>query len=163
MNLKLSIIQVLVLLEESLKSLEYASLNYEDKQEIYMHIVKEEVNVKVEMPGAILRQKMNFGSVRGYDNLSCEYFTLSSGVDTTPLCEGLEGNECQSPHWGYVLRGRVTMTDHEGLKETVTANELFYWPAGHNVKVDEDAEIIMFSPQEEHAKVIDHFIEKMKN
>jgi hypothetical protein len=37
---------------------------------------------------------------------------------------------------------------------------LFYWPPGHNVKVDADAEIVMFSPQREHSHVIKHMIEK---
>jgi len=39
---------------------------------------------------------------------------------------------------------------------------LFYWPAGHNVRVDKDAEIIMFSPQAEHTHVIDHMIVKVQ-
>lgn len=42
------------------------------------------------------------------------------------------------------------------------ADDLFYWPAGHNVKVEADAEIIMFSPQVEHSHVIDHMIEKVR-
>jgi hypothetical protein len=29
------------------------------------------------------------------------------------------------------------------------------------VKVDADAEIVMFSPQREHSRVIDHMIEKV--
>ena len=33
---------------------------------------------------------------------------------------------------------------------------------GTNVKVDSDAEIIMFSPQREHSLVIKHMIEKVK-
>lgn len=41
-------------------------------------------------------------------------------------------------------------------------NDLFYWPPGHNVRVDADAEIAMFSPQREHSLVIDHLIEKTK-
>jgi hypothetical protein len=44
----------------------------------------------------------------------------------------------------------------------VNANDLFYWPPGHNVKVDADAEIIMFSPQHEHSHVINHMIEMTK-
>lgn len=43
------------------------------------------------------------------------------------------------------------------------ANDLFYWPEGHNVKVTEDAEIIMFSPQREHTHVIEHMREKVKS
>jgi hypothetical protein len=48
------------------------------------------------------------------------------------------------------------------MSETVSANDLFYWPAGHNVRVEEDAEIIMFSPQQEHSRVIEHMIAKVK-
>ena len=79
-----------------------------------------------------------------------------------PLFQGLEGNLCQCPHWGFVLRGQITTTDAKGLRETVKANDLFYWPPGHNVKVDTDAEIVMFSPQREHSHVINHMIEKVK-
>ena len=126
-----------------------------------MHVAKDDVNVKMDKPGAILRQKKDFGSVRGYDKISAEYFSLSAGVDTTPLCQGLEGNQCQSPHSGYVIKGLATMTDKNGLKETVRTNDLFYQPPEHNVKIEEDADIIMFSPQEEHSQVIDHIVSKM--
>ncbi|MDP1830540.1 MAG: hypothetical protein Q8K67_00645 [Geothrix sp.] len=110
----------------------------------------------------MIRQRMDFGDVGGFDKISAEYFTLAAGVDTTPLFLGLEGNLCQCPHWGFVLRGRLTATDAKGARETVNANDLFHWPAGHNVKVDADAEIIMFSPQHEHSLVINHMIEKVK-
>jgi hypothetical protein len=114
------------------------------------------------IPGAVIRQRTGFGDVRGYSGISGEYFTLSAGVDTTPLFHGLEGDLCQCPHWGFVLRGRLTTTDAGGMSETVSANDLFYWPAGHNVRVEEDAEIIMFSPQQEHSRVIEHMIAKVK-
>jgi len=121
-----------------------------------MHVAKDSVEVKMAIPGATLRQQTEFGSVRGFDKISGEYFSLAAGVDTTPLFEGLDGNACQCPHWGYVLSGRITTTDARGVKETVTANDLFYWPPGHNVLVEADAEIVMFSPQHEHTHVIDH-------
>jgi hypothetical protein len=116
----------------------------------------------MEIPGATIRQHMDFGNTRGFDKISGEYFTLSAGIDTTPLFQGLEGNQCQCPHWGYVLSGRITTTDANGVLETVNAADLFYWPAGHNVRVDEDAEIIMFSRQHEHSRVIEHMIDKVK-
>ena len=127
-----------------------------------MRIAKEDVEIKMQIPGAIIRQRMNFGDATGLGKISCEYFTLSVGVDTTPLFQGLEANSCQCPHWGFVLRGQLTTTDIKGAKETVKANDLFYWPPGHNVKVDADAEIVMFSPQHEHGQVINHMIEKTR-
>ena len=128
-----------------------------------MRVSKDNVNVRLEIPGAVIRQQLNFGDVSGFSNISGEYFTLSAGVDTTPLFMGLEGDQCQCPHWGYVIQGQITTTNSHGAQETVTANDLFYWPPGHNVKVDIDAEIVMFSPEHEHSHVIDHMIDKVKS
>lgn len=127
-----------------------------------MRISKEDVDIKMQIPGAVIRQHKDFGDATGLGKISGEYFTLSAGVDTTPLFQGLEGNLCQSPHWGFVLQGQLTTTNAAGVKEMVSANDLFYWPPGHNVKVDADAEIIMFSPQHEHSNVINHMIEMTK-
>lgn len=128
-----------------------------------MRVAKDDVDIRLEIPGAVIRQRKGFGDARGFGDISGEYFTLAAGVDTTPLFEGLDGNLCQCPHWGFVLRGRLTTTNANGAQETVSANDLFYWPPGHNVKVDADSEIIMFSPQHEHSRVIDHMIEKLKD
>ena len=127
-----------------------------------MRVAKEDVDVRMEVPGVTIRQRTGFGDVSGYGGISGEYFTLAAGVDTTPLFVGLEGDLCQCPHWGYVLGGRLTTTDADGVEETVGAGDLFYWPAGHNVRVDADAEIVMFSPQHEHSRVIEHMIEKVQ-
>jgi hypothetical protein len=127
-----------------------------------MRVTKDNVDVRMEIPGAVIRQRTDFGDASGFGKISSEYFTLSAGVDTTPLFQGLKGDLCQCPHWGFVLRGQLTTTDANGARETVNANDLFYWPPGHNVKVDVDAEIIMFSPQREHSQVINHMIEKVK-
>lgn len=126
-----------------------------------MRVPKDQVDLRLEIPDAVIRQRMDFGNVDGYDKISAEFFTLSAGVDTTPLFQGLEGDLCQCPHWGFVLRGQITTTDANGATETVRADDLFYWPPGHNVRVDADAELVMFSPQHEHSEVIDHMIEKV--
>ncbi len=127
-----------------------------------MRVAKDDVDVQMQIPGAVLRQRLDFGDATGFGKFSGEYFSLAAGVDTTPLFQGLSGNACHCPHWGFVLRGRVTTTDRAGVQETVTTNDLFYWPPGHNVRVDEDAELILFSPQREHTEVIDHMLEKVK-
>ena len=127
-----------------------------------MHVAGAQIEVKMQIPGATIRQRMDFGDASGLGKISGEYFTLAAGVDTTPLFQGLEGNLCQCPHWGFVVRGQLTTTDATGAQETVCAGDLFYWPPGHNVRVDQDAEIAMFSPQHEHSRVIDHMVEKTK-
>ena len=128
-----------------------------------MRVAKDDVDVRMAIPGAVIRQRTGLGDVKGYDGISGEYFALAAGVDTTPLFQGLEGDLCQCPHWGFVLHGQLTTTDGQGRRETVKENDLFYWPPGHNVKVDADAEIVMFSPQHAHSKVIDHMIAKVKS
>ena len=127
-----------------------------------MRVAKDSVDVMMEIPGAVIRQQTDFGDATGFGAISGEYFTLAAGVDTTPLFQGLEGNLCHCPHWGFVVRGQLTTTDAHGARETVNTNDLFYWPPGHNVKVEADAEIVMFSPQREHSHVINHMIGKVK-
>jgi hypothetical protein len=99
---------------------------------------------------------LNFGDATGYGKIAAEYFSLKEGTDIAPLLKGLENDLCQSPHWGYVMEGEVTVTYADGKEEVVSAEDLFYWPAGHTVRVGKDAEIILFSPQAEHCLVVDH-------
>lgn len=127
-----------------------------------MRVSRQDIELKLEVPGVVMRQRLNFGDARGYGQISAEYFALAAGVDTTPLFRGLEGNLCQCPHWGYLLKGKVTTMDAYGAEETITSNDLFYWPPGHNVRVDEDADIVMFSPQHEHTHVLNHMIDRLE-
>jgi hypothetical protein len=127
-----------------------------------MRVAKDQVDIKMAIPGAVIRQRTDFGDASGYGKISGECFTLAKGVDTTPLFQGLEGNLCQCPHWGFVLDGEITTSDANGKQETVRTGDLFYWPPGHNVRVDRDAEIVMFSPQHEHTQVINHMIDKTR-
>ena len=85
-----------------------------------MRIAKEDVDVKMEIPGAVIRQRTDFGDATGLGKISGEYFSLSAGVDTTPLFQGLEGNLCQCPHWGFVLRGQLTTTDATACRRRST-------------------------------------------
>ena len=82
--------------------------------------------------------------------------------DISPLLNGLEGDLCQSPHWGYVLEGKLTTRFADGHQETSSTGDLFYWPPGHTVKADEDTELILFSPQHEHSQVIEHISGKLQ-
>lgn len=126
-----------------------------------MHIAKEAVPVKIAAPGAAARQQINFGDATGYGMMSGEYFSLPAGMDISPLLQGLEGDLCQAPHWGYVLQGKIATTYADGTQEITRTSDLFYWPPGHTVKIEEDAEFVLFSPQHEHSHVMEHMLAKM--
>ena len=127
-----------------------------------MRIAKDDIPIKIDAPGAVARQKTGFGDAAGYGTISGEYFSLGAGADIAPLLKGLQGDLCPSPHWGYLLQGEVTARYADGREEVVRGGDLFYWPPGHTVKVGQDAEVVMFSPQHEHTEVLDHMLETMR-
>ncbi|MFP3907928.1 MAG: cupin domain-containing protein [Acidimicrobiales bacterium] len=126
-----------------------------------MHISKDQVPVKVDAPGATARLQTGFGEANGYGAIGAEYFSMATGTDLAPLLEGLDGDMCHSPHWGYLIEGEVLLTYTDGEEETCRGGELFYWPPGHSLRVTTDAEIVLFSPQAEHGTVVDHIREKV--
>jgi hypothetical protein len=126
-----------------------------------MHIDKNVIPTKIDVPGAKARQVIDFGTADGYGTIAGEYFSLAAGTDIAPLLEGLEGDSCHSPHWGYVIEGSVTVTYTDRTREVCSGGELFYWPPGHTVRVDADADVVLFSPQHEHVAVLDHMLAKM--
>lgn len=126
-----------------------------------MRIAKEEIPTKIDVPGAHARQVTDFGDASGYGTISGEYFSLGEGTDIAPLLEGLHDDACHAPHWGYVISGVVVTSYTDGSEDTNSGGDLFYWPPGHSVRVVSDAEVILFSPQQEHTEVMDHMLVKM--
>lgn len=82
-------------------------------------------------------------------------FRLPSGTDLRPLVRGLEGDLCQCPHWGYMLKGTVRMHTPEGPKD-YKAGEAFYWAPGHAPEALDDVEYVDFSPTRELNAVLQH-------
>jgi hypothetical protein len=86
---------------------------------------------------------------------------LSAGVETAPLFKGLPDDACQSPHWGYVVSGRLRIFSVDGSQETLEAGQAYYLPAGHNVVVEEDALVVEFSPTHDRARTMEHAAQMM--
>jgi hypothetical protein len=127
-----------------------------------MRIAKEQIPAKIDVPGAVARVAPDFGDATGFAKMGGEYFSLGAGTDIAPLLKGLEGDACQAPHWGYMLAGELVVTYTNGKVDTCKKSDLFYWPPGHSVRVVEDSEVILFSPQREHLQVMDHMLNAMK-
>jgi len=127
-----------------------------------MRIAKKDVPVRIDVPGATARQIQDFGDATGYTKMGGEYFSLAAGTDISPLLQGLDGDLCHSPHWGYIIDGQLTVSFSDGHVENPGTSDLFYWPPGHSVKADKDTEVILFSPQHEHGEVMTHMLRKIQ-
>ncbi len=126
-----------------------------------MRIAKHDVPVKIEVPGATARQVPDFGDATGFGVIGGEYFSLGAGTDIAPLLQGLDGDACHAPHWGYLISGDLVVSYTDGTEDTCTGGDLFHWPPGHSVRVTSDAEVVLFSPQKEHTEVMDHMLAKI--
>jgi hypothetical protein len=82
-------------------------------------------------------------------------FRLPGGTDLRPLLQGLEGDLCQCPHWGYMLKGTVRMHTPSGPQE-YEAGQAFYWAPGHAPEALDDVEYVDFSPTQELNTVLTH-------
>ncbi len=119
-----------------------------------MKLKKEELPVRLDLPVATFR-------VSEWDEMAVAYVTLDAGANATPLLEGLPGDKCQCPHWGYMLEGAIHVRYGDGTEEICRAGEMFYWPAGHTVWVEEDTSFVEFSPKEPLKEVYDHIGNKV--
>ncbi|MBD3219448.1 MAG: cupin domain-containing protein [candidate division Zixibacteria bacterium] len=118
-----------------------------------MKMRKEDMSVAIDLPVATFQREE-------WDDSAVAFVKLKAGADATPLLEGLPGDRCQCPHWGYMLEGAINVTYDNGEKETCRAGEVFYWPAGHTVSVEEDTSFVEFSPTKELRTVYDHIGKK---
>jgi hypothetical protein len=84
------------------------------------------------------------GEVDGY---TVNIVVFRQDMDQTPILKGLPDDRCQCPHWGYVLKGKLTyrFADHD---EVFEAGDAFYLPPGHVPLAEAGSELVQFSPTE---------------
>jgi hypothetical protein len=96
-----------------------------------------------------------------WGDLNVARIRFPKGADATPLLADLPGGLCSCPHWGTVLKGSIHVRYADGTEELVRAGEVYYWPPGHTVWVDEDYEAIEFSPSRAMGEVIEHLKKRL--
>ncbi len=98
--------------------------------------------------------------VRGQDwgGMTSAYMEYPAGLDFTPLLEGLENDFCQCPHWGFVIDGKILVTYQDGRQETVESGQLYYWPSGHTILVQEPVKMVEFSPHDQMTEVVGNVV-----
>ena len=88
-----------------------------------------------------------------------EKYTADS--DLSPFFVGLPDDHCQSPHWGYVIKGKVKFNfgDHE---ETFETGDAYYAPPGHTPTLYSGTEVVEFSPTKELQQTIEVVTKNME-
>src|SRR6184192_1554817 len=95
------------------------------------------------------------------DGQAIEFVTFKQDIDSTPLLKGLPDDQCHCPHWGYVLKGRVTFTV-DGQEEVLEPGDAFYVPPGHLQRAEAGTEYLQFSPAKENAEVEQQIMKNMQ-
>jgi hypothetical protein len=85
------------------------------------------------------------GSFDELGDYTVAFEEFGDGGDMAPLYRGLPDDRCQCPHWGVVVRGRLTFTYAEG-EDVVEAGEVYYATPGHSTAADPGTETIEFTP-----------------
>jgi len=120
-----------------------------------MKINKNSIPIVMESPDSVMR------NITGYGGMTVAFGEMPKGTDFTPLVQGLKNNSCHCPHWGYILQGVIRIIYDDKSEEVVKAGDVFYWPPGHTAIVEEDLQLIDFSPEKEFNEVMEHLAKKM--
>lgn len=88
------------------------------------------------------------------DGYTAGFTSFLADMDPAPFFQGLPDDRCQCPHWGYVIKGKITFrfADRE---ETYEAGDAYYVPPGHTPLVYDGNEVVEFSPTAELAKTME--------
>lgn len=103
------------------------------------HVNAETAAVVQEMDGFRGAYEEVDGQVIGFESYSMD-------LDAAPLFVGLPGDACQSPHWGYVLAGRLGFRHADGTEEIIEAGQAYYVGPGHTPILFDGAQVVEFSP-----------------
>jgi hypothetical protein len=109
-----------------------------------VHGSKKELIKTMETSGLVIQE-----TEWGIMHLGIE--TYKERTDLAPLLKGLPDNSCQSPHWGYMVKGSMLVKYKDG-EEIIQAGDAYYLPPGHIAIVEADSEMVEFSPKDEYQK-----------
>jgi hypothetical protein len=94
----------------------------------------------------------HYGQV-GDTTIGFEAYSLDQ--DPAPLFRGLPNDRCQSPHWGYVLAGRLVFRYGDGSEDVVEAGDAYYARPDHVPLLTSGTELVEFSPSADLAQTME--------
>lgn len=96
-------------------------------------------SIRQEIPGAVsLTEDFGLGWTVNFEHETAD-------VDTTESNKGLPNDQCQTPHLGYVIAGRITYRTNHG-DEVFEAGDAYQVEPGHTSFVQAGTEYVEFSP-----------------
>ena len=93
------------------------------------------------------------GRYHELDGYTVAFETFREDADGTPLFRGLPDDRCQSPHWGYVVSGRITFR-YADREEVFEAGDAYHAPPGHVPVIEAGTEVVEFSPTGAYEKTM---------
>jgi mannose-6-phosphate isomerase-like protein (cupin superfamily) len=109
---------------------------------------KESASESVELEG----YEGHFEQVEDGYTIAFEKYTQDA--DLSQFFDGLPNNQCQAPHWGYVIEGKVGFKFGD-REETYEAGDAYYAPPGHTPVLYAGTEVVEFSPTDELQRTIE--------
>jgi hypothetical protein len=94
----------------------------------------------------------HFSELGGY---TVGFETYTADADLSALFEGLPDDHCQCPHWGAVVKGRLTYRYSDGTEETIQEGEAYYARPGHLPFLHAGTEVVEFSPTDDLRKTME--------
>ena len=91
-----------------------------------------------------------------YESRSSQLGEFTVSFESTPsgfapareLFQGLPGDACPCPHWGFLVKGEHRISFVDGTVETIREGEAYYIRPGHWFESVRDSEAIEFSPSD---------------
>lgn len=117
---------------------------------------KDEMPITLEAPGMKLR------SVGGQGGMAISHYVTTEPADMGPVLKSLRNGSCSVPHWGYVIKGKITLEYENGVVEAFEQGDVYYQPPGHNgAQIEAGTEVVEFSPDTEFDGLIAEFKKAM--
>jgi hypothetical protein len=82
------------------------------------------------------------------DDHTINFVTINESHSLAPMLASLPGGHCTCPHWGYLFKGRMTVTYADHV-DTIEAGDAFFMAPGHVPAADAGTEFVMFSPADQ--------------
>jgi len=79
--------------------------------------------------------------------MNVAWYSCHKKIRCWPYVKRITDDMCQTPHWGYILKGKMTI-NFKDYKETISVGEAYYLAPGHIPMLEAGTEMVEFSPKE---------------